>query len=70
MAKRIRALRVEAGLSREELAELVGTSLFVIARLEDDDWEGHSVDLLRRIADAMGTRVEIRFVTLEDWVST
>lgn len=70
MAQRIRALRIEAGLSMEELAELVGTSLFVIARLEDDDWEGHSVDLLRRVAEAVGTRMEIRFVTLEDWATT
>jgi hypothetical protein len=34
----------------------------VICRLEDADYEGHSPAMLRRIAAALGKRVEIRFV--------
>jgi hypothetical protein len=34
----------------------------VICRLEDADYEGHSVSMLRRIATALNRRVEIRFV--------
>jgi len=34
----------------------------VICRLEADDYEGHSLSMRRRIAKALGKRVEIRFV--------
>src|ERR1035438_952707 len=33
-------------------------------RLEDADYEGHSVAMLRRIAAALNQRVEIRFVPI------
>ncbi|MCA9757574.1 MAG: helix-turn-helix domain-containing protein [Candidatus Eisenbacteria bacterium] len=56
------ALRTDAGLTQAELAKLVGTSRSVISRLEDDDYDGHSLALLRRVAAAVNKRVEIRFV--------
>jgi len=62
VARQIHALRKEAGLSQRKLAELVGTQHSVISRLEDDDYGGHSLTMLRRIAAALGKRVEIRFV--------
>ena len=62
VARQLYALRQEAGLSQRQLAELVGTQHSVISRLEDDDYEGHSLSMLRRIAAALGKRVEIRFV--------
>jgi phage-related protein/DNA-binding XRE family transcriptional regulator len=62
IARQIHALRKEAGLSQRKLAELVGTKHSVISRLEDDDYGGHSLSMLRRIAAALGKRVEIRFV--------
>jgi hypothetical protein len=55
-------LRTSAGLSQRALAELVGTTASVICRLEDADYGGHSLGLLRRIAAALDRRVEIRFV--------
>ena len=57
----IRQLRTEAGLTMKELAERVGTHPSAIARLEHADYEGHSLSMLRRIAAALGRRVEIRF---------
>lgn len=63
VARRIHELRTKAGLTQAELARLVGTSRTVICRLEDDDYEGHSLGMVRRIAAALGKRVEIRFVT-------
>ncbi len=35
----------------------------VICRLEDADYEGHSLAMLQRIAAALNKRVEIRFVS-------
>jgi DNA-binding XRE family transcriptional regulator len=47
------ALRKEHGLTQAELARKVGTNPAVICRLEDEEYEGHSVRMLRRIADAL-----------------
>ena len=55
-------LRAKAGLSQRDLAKLAGTTASVICRLEDADYEGHSLSMLRRIAAAMNKRVELRFV--------
>ena len=55
-------LRDKAGLTQKELAKLVGTTPSVISRLEDADYEGHSLSMLDRIATALGKRVEISFV--------
>lgn len=63
ISRRIHELRTDAGLSQAELARLVGTSRTVITRLEDDDYDGHSLSMLRRIGAALGKRVEVRFVS-------
>ena len=55
--------RKEAGLTQEELANLIGTKQPVISQLEDADYEGHSLSMLKRIADALNQRLEIRFVS-------
>lgn len=55
-------LRTRAGLSQRELAKRVGTTASVICRLEDADYAGHSLAMLRRIAVALDRRLEIRFV--------
>src|SRR5438034_7701278 len=62
VARQLAALRAKAGLSQRELAKLVGTTASVICRLEDADYEGHSLAMLRRIAAALHRRVEIRFI--------
>jgi DNA-binding XRE family transcriptional regulator len=62
IARKIYDMRTQAGLSQRELAKRVGTSASAICRLEDGDYEGHSLSLLKRIADALERRVEIRFV--------
>jgi DNA-binding XRE family transcriptional regulator len=62
IARKIYALRTQAGLTQRQLAKLVGTSASAICRLEDADYEGHSLAMLRRIAAALDKRVEIRFL--------
>jgi ribosome-binding protein aMBF1 (putative translation factor) len=59
---RIYQLRTEAGLSQRELAEMIGTQPSAISRIEDADYEGHSVDTLRRIARALKAELRIEFV--------
>ena len=62
LARKIYELREQAGLTQARLAKLIGTSESVISRLEDSDYKGHSLTMLKRIAAAVDKRVEIRFV--------
>src|SRR3990172_373837 len=62
VAQLIYDARAEAGLTQAELARLIGTNQSVISRLEDADYEGHSLSMLRRIAQALGKRLQLRFV--------
>src|ERR1700722_16220115 len=62
VARKIYELRTKAGLSQRQLAKLIGTTASVICLLEDADYKGHSLGMLRRIAAAVNRRVEIRFV--------
>jgi transcriptional regulator with XRE-family HTH domain len=63
IARIIRDLRKSAGLSQRALAERVGTTASAICRLEDSNYEGHSLSTLSRIAAALDRRIEIRFVS-------
>jgi ribosome-binding protein aMBF1 (putative translation factor) len=62
VAHKIFQLRQISGLSQVELARRVGTTQSVISRLEDADYEGHSLAMLNRIAAAVERRVDIRFL--------
>ena len=62
VAQLIYEARTKSKLTQKQLAELVGTTQSVIARLEDADYEGHSLSMLQRIASALNQRLEIRFV--------
>ena len=64
IARKIHELRSAAVLTQTQLAKLVGTTASVICRLEDADYEGHSLAMLRRIAGALNQRVEIRFIPI------
>jgi ribosome-binding protein aMBF1 (putative translation factor) len=62
IARKIYDLRTKARLSQRQLAKKIGTTASAICRLEDADYEGHSLSMLKRIAEALDKRVEIRFV--------
>ena len=64
IAGKIHELRVAAALTQGQLAKLIGTTASVICRLEDADYEGHSLAMLRRIAGVLNQRVEIRFIPI------
>jgi len=64
IARKIYDLRTAVGLTQRQLAKIVGTTASVICRLEDADYEGHSLAMLNRIAGALNRRVKIEFVPL------
>ncbi len=59
IASRIAQVRTEAGLTQKQLAERVGTTQSVISRLEDAQYEGHSLSMLNRIAEALDQHVKV-----------
>jgi ribosome-binding protein aMBF1 (putative translation factor) len=61
VAQLIYASREKAGLTQAQLAALIGTKQPVIARLEDAEYQGHSLLMLQKIAAALGCKLEIRF---------
>ena len=63
IANQIYKLRMKARLSQRQLAARVGTTASVICRLEDSDYKGHSLSMLRRIGTALGRNVRIVFET-------
>ena len=69
VAKLIYNLRTRAGLSQRELAKKVDTTASVICRLEDADYEGHSLSM-KRIAEALDKRVEIRVLPAKRFRTT
>ena len=60
VALQIAALRNEAGMSQAELAKKVGTTQQQISRLESSSYEGHSLSMLRRVAEIFGARVYVQ----------
>jgi transcriptional regulator with XRE-family HTH domain len=62
VAKTIYELRKKAELTQKELAQMVGTTQSVISRLEDADYEGHSLSMLNRIAMALNRRLSVQMI--------
>lgn len=64
-AHEIARLRILRGLTQEQLAALVGTKQPGIARLESGAIEPR-LPFLRKVAAALGARLEIRFVPTQE----
>ena len=61
VALQVAALREKAGLSQRDLARKLKTSQQQISRLESPGYEGHSLSMLRRVAEALHARVRVIF---------
>jgi transcriptional regulator with XRE-family HTH domain len=59
VARLIYDMRTAAGLSQQQLAELIQTTQSVISRLEDADYEGRSLSMLERIASALNQKLTV-----------
>jgi transcriptional regulator with XRE-family HTH domain len=67
VALKLASLRKASGLSQKELARRVGTSQQQISRLESPAYEGHSLSMLRRVADVLGARVHLEIKPKKQW---
>ncbi len=64
VAREIYDLRNQAGLTHEQLAELIGTAASVIEDIEEADYEGDFLSMASRIATVLHRRVEVRIVPM------
>ncbi len=64
LAQLIYTARTQAGLTQQQLADRIGTKQSVIARLEDADYEGHSLSMLQKIARALNQRLEVHLIPM------
>ena len=58
-------LRKDAGLTQKELAELIGTTQSVICRIEDADYDGHSLSMLHRVAEALKQKLTVEMTAMD-----
>ena len=65
VAKLIHDARTAAGLTQKQLADLIRTKQPVIARLEDAQYDGHSLSMLQRIARALGRDLHIQLAPMK-----
>ena len=58
IGNRIRELREAQGLTSTQLGEMCGLTQSTISKVENGRWSA-SIDILSKICDALGARVEI-----------
>src|SRR5438477_1309344 len=61
LGRTIRALREARGLSQAQLARALGTHGPAISRIEDADYDGHSLRILRKIAEYFDQHLVVSF---------
>ncbi|MEO5802591.1 MAG: helix-turn-helix transcriptional regulator [Verrucomicrobiota bacterium] len=66
VALQIAALREKAGLSQKDLARKLKTSQQQISRLESPSYEGHSLSMLRRVAEILDATVRVTISPREE----
>jgi transcriptional regulator with XRE-family HTH domain len=66
VAMQLTALREKAGLSQKQLARKLHTSQQNISRLESPSYEGHSLTMLRRVAEVLGATIRVTIASKEE----
>jgi DNA-binding XRE family transcriptional regulator len=61
LGRQIRELREGKGLSQAQLARALGTQAPAISRIEDADYDGHSLRILRKIAEYFDQELIVAF---------
>jgi len=62
IAQMVYDARTDAGITQKELAEMVNTGQSAIARLEDADYEGHSLTMLQRVAEVLNCHIQLSMI--------
>ena len=62
IAQMVYDARQAAGVTQKQLADMIGTTESVIAELEDADYDGDTLSMLHRIADALHMKLRVELV--------
>ncbi len=62
IARNIYNYRTKNVLTQKQLTKMVNTTPSVVSRLENADYPGQSLKMLKRIAVAFDLRIEVKFV--------
>ena len=65
VAQLIYDVRTAAGLTQEQLAELINTKQSSVSRLENADYDGHSLSVLQRIAGALKVKLTVAMTVID-----
>ncbi len=57
--------RIQKGYTQDKLAKKTGTPQSVVSQLEDADYDSQTLATIRRVAKALGFRIELRLVPVE-----
>src|SRR5688572_22772190 len=63
IATQIAVIREQRELTQEKLAELTGTKQTGISRIENSNYSGWSIKMLKKVARALGCRLRVTFET-------
>lgn len=63
LARQIRALRKQRGLSQTDLAEILGTRQSAISMLENEDYGAMTLSTLKELARAFDVYLDVRFTS-------
>lgn len=58
LGERVHAARTKSSLTQQQLATAAGTSSGVISEIERGVYKSPGIDLVRRIADALGVSID------------
>lgn len=61
--KQIRAMRIKRGWTQKELCKICKIQQPVLSLYEKDDYESHTMTMLKKIADAFDMEPEISFIS-------
>jgi ribosome-binding protein aMBF1 (putative translation factor) len=66
IAQMVYDARQAAGMTQKKLANAIGVTESDIAELEAADYEGDSLSMLRRIADALHMKLRVELIPVEN----
>jgi ribosome-binding protein aMBF1 (putative translation factor) len=61
LGMKIQAIREAQGMTQKDLADKIGTQPSAISRIEDADYDRHSISVLQKVADALDMLLLIDF---------
>jgi transcriptional regulator with XRE-family HTH domain len=70
LARQIRALRKQRGMTQQQLADAIGSKQPFISEIEDEEYGSLSISTLKVLAGAFDTYLDVKFTSFGDLVKS